>query len=127
MILDEYKGKNYFMTYNGIEPVNVGKNDSEIRTELRKEGKNLGGYAHGGLLATMADCAAGMAARGDGRNYVTQNMNITYISNIQSGQIFARGAVIHRGKRISLVRVRILNETGKLLAEASVNMFCTGE
>lgn len=125
MTLDEYKRRNSFMTYNGIEPVSVGKNHSEIQTELRKEGKNLSGYAHGGLLATMADCAAGMAVRGDGRNYVTQNMNITYISNIQSGQIFARGEVIHRGRRLSLVRIQILDGAGKLLAEASVNMFCT--
>lgn len=82
MLLNEYKEKNHFMTYNGIEPIHAGENDSEVRVELKKEGMNLGGYAHGGLLATLTDCAAGMAARGDGRRYVTQSMNMNFISNV---------------------------------------------
>lgn len=124
MSLEEYKENNHFMTYNSIEPVYAGKDNSEVRAELKEEGTNLNGYAHGGLLATMADCVAGMAARGDGRRYVTQNMNINFISNIKTGQLCAKGEVVHRGKTVSLVRIRIMDDTGKLLVEAFANMFC---
>ncbi len=126
MLPNMYIEKNHFMTYNSIIPVHAGENDSLVRTELKTEGMNLSGYAHGGLLAAMADTAAGIAARGDGRDYVTQSLNINYISNIRSGQLCARGEVVHRGKTITVVRVRIENEAGKLLVEASANMFCTG-
>ena len=124
MQLKEYIEKNHFMTYNGITPAYAGENDGEVRAELKENGTNLSGYAHGGLLMTMADCAAGIAARGDGRRYVTQSMNVNFIYNVQSGELRAKAEVISRGKTVTVIRVRITNEEEKLLAEATANMFC---
>ena len=123
-VLEMYKEKNHFMTHNFIEPVKSGNDESEVKVELGETGKNMSGYAHGGLLMTMADCAAGLAARSDGRKYVTQNLNMNFISNVTEGTIYARGNVISRGRTIVIVRVEIRNEKDRLMAEAAVNMFC---
>ena len=124
---EEYRKKNQFMTHNFIRPEMAEENSSRVYAEVREESRNPYGYVHGGLLMTMADCAAGMAARGDGRKYVTQNISIHFIANIKEGGLTADAQVIHRGRTVTLVRVEIKAETGKLLAEASVSMFCVAE
>ena len=39
----------------------------------------------------------------------------------------AKGEMIRRGKTISILRSVVTDEKGTLLAEATVDMFCTGE
>lgn len=127
MWLEDFKKNNHFMVYNKIKPLLAEENSSEVMVELEKEGLNFMGYAHGGLFASMIDCAGGIAARGDGRSYVTQSMHMNFVSNVRSGKIYAQGEVIRRGRSLALVRVKVVDETGKLLADGTVNMFCTGE
>ncbi len=122
--MDIYKATNHFMTYNSIEPVSADNDSSEVRVTLNENSVNLKGYAHGGLIMTLADCAAGLAARCDGRDYVTQNMNVNFISNIKKGTICARGTVIHRGRTVVSVRVAITDENDKLMADATASMYC---
>ena len=81
------------MTHNSIEVLTAENGYAEVCTVLSDDGRNLNGYAHGGLISALADCAAGIAAKTDGRDYVTQTMNISYISNIREGTLYARGAV----------------------------------
>lgn len=122
--IDIYKEKNHFMTHNSIIPISAEADRSEVCVVLGENGHNLSGYAHGGLLMTMADCAAGLAARCDGRSYVTQNMNMNFISNIRTGTIYARGNVIHRGRTVVSVHITVTDENEKLMADATSNMFC---
>lgn len=122
--LDIYRNSHYFMTHNSIEILTAENGYAEVCTILSDDGRNLNGYAHGGLISALADCAAGIAAKTDGRDYVTQTMNVSYISNIREGTLYARGAVVSSGKTIVVVRVTICNGTGRLIADASLNMFC---
>lgn len=122
--MEIYKADNHFMTYNAIEPISAADDRSEVRTTLSENSLNLKGYVHGGLIMTLADCAAGLAARCDGRDYVTQTMNVNFISNVKEGTIYARGAVVSRGRTVVIVRVTIADENGRLMADATANMFC---
>lgn len=125
-MLETRKSKKHFMTHNSIEPLSVDAESSRIETVLGENGRNLSGYAHGGLLMAMADCAAGLAAKADGRQYVTQNISMSFISNIKEGRIFADGKVLHRGRTVVVVRVTVSDENGRLMADATLNMFCVG-
>ena len=122
--MEIYKADNHFMTYNAIEPVSAADDASEVRLTLSENSLNLKGYVHGGLIMTLADCAAGLAARCDGRDYVTQSMNVNFISNVKEGTIYARGAVVSRGRTVVIVRVTVADENGRLMADAPANMFC---
>ena len=102
--LDIYRNSHYFMTHNSIEVLTAENGYAEVCTVLSDDGRNLNGYAHGGLISALADCAAGIAAKTDGRDYVTQTMNVSYISNIREGTLYARGAVVSSGKTIVVVR-----------------------
>ena len=79
---------------------------------------------HGGALYTMADDAAGTAAHGDGRHYVTQHGDLHFLDNRAHGTIRAAGQVRHRGRSTVLVDVEITDESGALLATGTFSYFC---
>ena len=73
---------------------------------------------------TMADCAAGIAARADGRNYVTQSAHVNFIGNLKEGTIYAKASVVKRGKRVVIIRVSVVDENDRLLMDGTYDMFC---
>lgn len=115
-----------YMKHNGIRILSQSEEESLLEVELKKEGQNMYQYAHGSLIMALCDCAGGVAAHHDGRNYVTQNANVTFISNIQSGVLRARAKVLHRGKKTTVTQIEVRNEEEKLLAEGTVSMYCLG-
>lgn len=117
---------NAFAVYNHLEVEHVEPDYAVFRLTVRPESKNPLGFIHGGLLAGMADNAAGYAAHTDGRCYVTQSSHMNYIHNQVDGVIRAEGRVLHRGKTICLTRVDISGEDGTLLATGELVYFCVG-
>mgnify|MGYP005757517575 FL=1 len=124
---EEYLNHNPFMKYNHMEIVTISPECSEIRLRVNPDALNLGGQVHGGLLYALADVVTGITARADGRRYVTQSAHINFIRNVSEGVVTAKGEMIRRGKTISILRSVVTDEKGTLLAEATVDMFCTGE
>ncbi|MBC8574837.1 PaaI family thioesterase [Yanshouia hominis] len=122
---DEYVRKNPFMDYNHIRIVEISTDKSLVQMKVIHSGLNLNGAVHGGLLYTLADCVAGITARTDGRNYVTQSAHINFLRNVSEGVLSATGEIIKRGNSIAVVHVQIRNELGTLLSDASVDLFCT--
>lgn len=121
---ERYQRENPFMDYNHIEIVFVEPERSQVRMAVTPSGRNLNGAVHGGLLYTMVDCVAGVTARADGRNYVTQSAYINFLKNVTKGILFATGEIVRRGNRVAVVHVRVENEDAVLLADASVELYC---
>ena len=115
---------NAFAIFNHLDPEFVEPDHAIFHLHIRPESKNPFGYVHGGLLAGMADNAAGYAAHTDGRTYVTQSSHMNYIHNQAEGDIRAEGTVIHRGHKICLVRVDIWGDQHTLLATGEVIYYC---
>ena len=65
--------ENPFMSFNHIKIGVVESDHAEVWLDIQPESTNIYGVVHGGALFTMADCCAGLTARSDGREYVTQN------------------------------------------------------
>lgn len=112
------------MDFCGIEAVRAEHDDCEVKMTITATDKNPHGFVHGGLLFTLADCVAGLTARSDGRNYVTQSAHINFIKNLTEGTIHAYGTTLSRGRTIVIIRVQIKSEDGHLLADGTVDMFC---
>lgn len=116
--------KNPFMEYNGIEICSISLEHSVLKATISDNSKNPYGMVHGGLLYTMMDCSAGITARADNHNYVTQNVNVTYLGNVKDENvIYAEGTVIKRGKTVTVIHTIARTEAGKLLADGTVSMF----
>lgn len=122
--LEAYRKSNPFMNYCGIEAVRAEPDDCEVRMTITPESKNTHGVVHGGLLFTLADCVAGLTARSDGRDYVTQSAHFNFIRNLPEGTIHAYGKPLHRGRTIVIVHVQLKDDTGRLLADGDLDMFC---
>jgi acyl-CoA thioesterase len=121
---EELTGGNAFAVFNHLEVEHVEPDYAVFRLRIRPESKNPFGFVHGGLLAGMADNAAGYAAHSDGRTYVTQSSHMNYLHNQAEGVIRACGRVLHRGRTVCLVRVDILGEGSTLLATGEISYFC---
>ena len=122
--LQELSGGNAFAAFNHLELEHVEPDYAVFRLNIQPESKNPYGFVHGGMLATMADNAAGYAAHSDGRAYVTLSSNLNYIHNQAGGVIRAEGRVLHRGKTTCVTRADIRGEDGTLLATGELVYFC---
>lgn len=116
--------ENPFMQYNHMEIDSVTLDEAAMSLDIRKDSTNIYGFVHGGALFTMADCCAGLTARSDGRQYVTQNASVNFIHNVKSGHLTAHGKTISRGRHVCVVSVEITSETGSLLFSSTFSMYC---
>ena len=122
---DEYIKHTPFMEYTNMKIEKISPECSEISMKITHGVTNLMGMVHGGMLYALADVVTGLTARADGREYVTQSAHINFIGNVSSGTVIARGLLIRRGRTITIVRGEVTDEKGKLLADVTVDMFCT--
>lgn len=70
---------------------------------------------------------AGLTARADGRDYVTQSAHFNFIRNLPEGTIHAYGTTVSRGRTIVIVHVQLKDAEGRLLADGNLDMFCIGQ
>ena len=115
---------NPFVQHNGIQVIRVEENYSEAELMIRPESLNPFGTVHGGAFFTLADLVSGVAARTDGRHYVTQQADISYLRSASEGRLLAKGTVIHRGRSRCVVDVKIVDEVGRLLCTGTFSFFC---
>ena len=113
----------YYMGANHIELISVQPDYAKLSMQITDASLNGFGYVHGGAMYGLADTTAGAAAFTDGRHYVTQSGDFHFIRNVTSGTLFAEGHVLHRGKTITIVEVKVYSEDGKLLGDGTYDMF----
>jgi len=118
--------KNSFINWIGIELDELQTDRAVVRLEADKQHLNPYGIVHGGVYATMADTAAGIAARTDGRDYVTQCSSLNYLRSQHEGRLRAEARVRHRGRSTCVVEADVTGTDGKLLASGTMTFFCIG-
>ena len=62
---------NPFMIHNSIRAVALSEDAAEVCAEVTEDSLNAMRTVHGGLMFVMAEIAAGLVTRNDGRKYVT--------------------------------------------------------
>lgn len=120
---ERYARNNPFMYHNHIEICSVSPERSVVKLPLTDDGRNLHGAVHGGLIYAMADCVAGIAARAEGRDYVTQSAHMNFLGNVKEGVVYSDATLIKRGRRQAVFHVTVYAEGGKLLADGVVDLF----
>jgi uncharacterized protein (TIGR00369 family) len=88
---------------------------------------NVQNRIHGGVLATLADLAMGVACITYGKQVVTSEMHLSYIAGAgEGGTLSAVATVLHNGKTLLRTTCAISDETGKLLVFANATYFVIG-
>jgi uncharacterized protein (TIGR00369 family) len=90
---------------------------------------NRGGL-QGGLLATMVDIVAGIAALDglpEGHSLATADMHLHFLSAVTVGPAHAEARVIRRGKRTAVVQVEVHDRGRDVLSAISTLSFAVIE
>jgi acyl-coenzyme A thioesterase 13 len=115
-------------TFAGLAgPFYAKREGREVSLGLRIEERHLNnrGTCHGGLLATLADIALGYAcaaaAEGEGRNFVTIDLQIQYLASTRAGDwVQSEVRVLNAGTRTASAVGHLL-ANGEPVARISAN------
>lgn len=92
--------------------------------EIEEKHLNPLGIAHGGVLFSLMDITMGMAARTVGKQVVTLEMNINYVSPANLvDKVKAIGKIVHAGNKTTVAVCEAYTEEGRLLAVARETFF----
>jgi uncharacterized protein (TIGR00369 family) len=105
----------------GFEVERVEPGRAVFRMRVTKRHLQMHGVVHGGILATLADTVAAIAAyttvAGD-TQIATIEMNINFLEAVHSGEIRALARVLRTGRNFVVTECEIRNEDGSLAAKS---------
>jgi uncharacterized protein (TIGR00369 family) len=119
----EVLGKIHFAGHLGVRLTALHRDGLTLECSIRKELLNSAEVLHGGVNATLADAAAGVALHyllGSHRPITTVEMKINYFRPVSSGRIFARAHFLRIGATICVARVDMTDDQEKLIGAAVV-------
>jgi acyl-CoA thioesterase len=112
-----------FIEHLGIDVLLMKDGKAELLMELKPAMLNSGGMAHGGVLASLTDSAAGAAAFSvvaDHSMAVTTDFNMTCLKSARNGLLSAKSELVHQGSRFIRADVEIRSDKD-LLVKAGVS------
>lgn len=126
---DRLQGSEFYR-WAGVELVDASPGRVEIAFEAGTHHLNLQGLVHGGLLATLADTAMGLAVRTvlqPDRRHVTVQFGVEFLSPGRPGKIVAGGRSVKVGSRLGFAEADVTDADGRLLAKAHSTLSVTTE
>jgi acyl-CoA thioesterase len=112
-----------FNQWLGIRLVRVHKDGVTIDCKLRPELLNVFGVLHGGVTATLADSAVGIAITqrlGEPGKAVTVEMKLNYLRPVGGRKITARARLLRMGSTLCVGRVDMFNDARELVGSGLV-------
>jgi acyl-CoA thioesterase len=117
-----------FNQFLGIEVDAAHEDGITISCPMRPEFRNGHGVLHGGVIATLADVAVGVALkpRIAPKVATTIDLKINYLKPLLEGRLFARCHLVRVGKTLITGRVDLKDEQGNLIAIAVASYMILG-
>ena len=127
-VVHEHLQGQYFMKLIGFELDIIEAGRVEGFLSLEQKHKQQRGFAHGGLVATLADITAGFAASTlvpEGHNVVTGELKVSYLNPGVGDTLRAKGWVLKQGRKINFCEAEVWSIHSNdeiLIAKASASM-----
>jgi uncharacterized protein (TIGR00369 family) len=124
-VLKELIENDNFLKYIGAKVEKMEPGYCKISLEIKDNLKRYGDIINGGVIATLADSAGGCAVLSinEGKDQVTVNLNISYLSAIKSGPVSAEANIIRSGNNMAFAEIQIYDGSGKKCAIATGTWF----
>jgi uncharacterized protein (TIGR00369 family) len=100
----------------------VERGEVDVAMDVQRHHLNLMGTLHGGMIATLADTATGLALRStldERMTFTTTQLGVTFLAPGREGRILAKGRVLKSGKRFGYAEADVIDAEGRLLARAT--------
>ena len=105
----------------GFELVKAEHGRAVIRMPVLDLHKQIHQVVHGGVVAMLADTAAGFATflgQPEGTRTATIEMKINFLEAVEHGAITADARVIRQGRTVSVVDCDVTDSDGRLVGKA---------
>ncbi len=115
-----------FGNFVGLELGHIEPNSCGICCQLDQRHVNPNGVAHGGIIFTMMDAAAGLSALyycDDNKIVVTQCADVHFIRSLRLGRATADARIVKLGRHTVLTEVDVTDEAGTLCARGQFEIF----
>jgi uncharacterized protein (TIGR00369 family) len=126
--LRERMRRSEFYRWADIELSHAEPGRVDVAFEAGPQHVNIQGLVHGGMLATLADTAMGLAVRTvlePGRRHVTVQLGIEFLSAGRPGRIVATGRSLKIGRQLGFAESDVRDASGTLLARAHATLSVT--
>lgn len=107
----------------------VAPDEADVSLDVDTRHLNLSGTLHGGMIATLADTATGLAYRTgleEDSSALTSSLSVTFLRPGGIGVVTAKGRVVKRGSRFGYAEADVVDEVGTLLARATATFTVLG-
>jgi acyl-CoA thioesterase len=106
-----------FSRWLGVEVTAIAPGACTCRMTVRPEMVNGFGFAHGGIVFSLADSALAFASNSHGRVNVSIDNAVSYPAAIHRGDVLTAEAVEERRtRRLGFYRVAVTNQQGETVA-----------
>jgi len=119
-----------FHNWIGMRLERVEPGEVEVALDVEPHHLNLVGLLHGGMIATLADTATGLAYRTvlqPATRHVTTHLSVTFLSPGRAGRVTARGRVLKTGGRFGYAEADVVGRDDELLARATATFTVSPE
>lgn len=113
-----------FSRYLGIEIIEFEEKYIKARIPFKTVLRNNYGSLHGGVLYSFADILGGTVACMTGKFCTTVEGNMNYLEPAVSKEyVYCEAKRVRAGNHLIVVKVKIKNDSGKLLDDGSFTFF----
>lgn len=92
-----------------------------LRMNVQPRHMQIHGVVHGGVLASLADTAGGLAiylALPRGSRAATVEMKMNFLEPVQSGTVFAEARILRQGKYLAVIECDLRDDRGRMVAKS---------
>lgn len=109
--------------YNHIYTTDIGPDFSVVEVELRPESLNPLGMAHGGLVYSLCDVAAGVVVGQRARTFVTLSGSLSFLRPGKGKKLRCEGRIIKPGRTVNVVETSVYDDSGTLTARGTFEIY----
>ena len=118
--------ENEYMQFLGIEIEELTAGHCKGKMKVSKRIQNPYGALHGGSLYSFADIIAGTAACTYGHYVVTVSGSMNFLLPAAGTEyVYCQADMVRQGKHLAVYDVKISDENGKMLENASFTFYVT--
>lgn len=102
-----------------LDHAEIGK--AKLRMRVQPRHMQIHGVVHGGVLASLADTAGGLAlylGLPRGSRAATVEMKMNFLEPVRSGVVFAEARILRQGKYLAVIECDLTDHHAKMVAKA---------
>jgi acyl-CoA thioesterase len=114
------ESKEHIASFLKMRLVELSPGYAKVALKLIPEYQNFNGLVFGGIVMAVADQAFAYASNSLARPSIASQFNIHFINGAGADdELIAECQVVRSGKRVGVSEIKVTNQDGKLIAQAT--------